>query len=190
MDLQGTESSSYGSSVDSKVDNSDVMSIHSDVSLPATRERLSLEEYALVDEDIFSEYSDARFRRQRSEVLEPNIGLQQSYTSGISRSLGSISAPTSNYSVPRYSKHFKKTDERNIRRSNPVAFAKREKMTKSLGEEVSPRNAGNKNNLSVRNTTKRSKSDGRFGSCTVSSDDKPHRQSLPSNFRLEYNNNN
>lgn len=183
MDLQGTESSSYGSSVDSKVDNSDVMSIHSDVSLPATRERLSLEEYALVDEDIFSEYSDARFRRQRNEVLEPNIGLQQSYTSGISRSLGSISAPTSNYSVPRYSKHFKKTDERNIRRSNPVAFAKREKMTKSLGEEVSPRNAGNKNNLSVRNTTKRSKSDGRFGSCTVSSDDKPHRQSLPSNFR-------
>ena len=96
MDLQGAETSSYGSSEDSRVDNGDAMSVNSDVSLPAPRaERLSLEEYALMDEDVLLDDHDIRFGRQKSEFLGLNMSLSQSHSLEVSRSLGSINASTS-----------------------------------------------------------------------------------------------
>lgn len=183
MDLQGAETSSYGSSEDSRVDNGDAISVNSDVSLPAPRaERLSLEEYALMDEDVLSDYHDIRFGRQKSEFLGLNMSLSESYSFGVSRSLGSISATTSTRVGVRHLKQLRKTDNPNIE-SNPVAFKKSEKTTNAAIGDESPRGVGsstNGNDSSARHATKRSKS---FESCKTSGDDRTNRQRLPSNFR-------
>ena len=184
MDLQGAETSSYGSSEDSRVDNGDAISVNSDVSLPAPRaERLSLEEYALTDEDVLSDDHDIRFGRQKSEFQGLNMSLSQSHSFGVSRSLGSIDATTSSRVSERHFKQLRKTDNPNMKGSNPVAFKRSEKTTNATMGDESPRGVGsstNGNDTSARHSTKRSKS---FESCKTSGDDRTNRQRLPSNFR-------
>lgn len=184
MDLQGAETSSYGSSEDSRVDNGDAISINSYVSLPAPRaKRLSLEEYALTDEDVLLDYNDVRFGRQKSEILSLNMSLSESCSFEVSRSLGSISATTSSSVGLRHFNQFRKTDHPNMKGSNPVAFKKCEKTSNAAMSDGSPRGIGsstNGNDATVRHTTKRSKS---FESCKTSGDDRTSRQRLPSNFR-------
>lgn len=182
MDLQGAETSSYGSSEDSRVDNGDAISVYSNVSLPAPRaERLSLEEYALMDEDLLSDDHDIRFGRQKSEFQGLNMSLSQSHSFGVSRSLGSINASTS--SRVNHFKRLRKTDNPNMKGSNPVAFKRNEKTTNAAMGDESPRGVGsstNGNDTSARHASKRSKS---FESCKTSGDDRTNRQRLPSNVR-------
>ena len=184
-DLQGGDSLSYGSSDDSRVENSDVMSVHSDTTLAATRERLSLAEYALMDEDALSDHSDVRFSRQLSAFSDANQSLQYSQSSGISRSLETVNTISTDHGSTRYHKRLKRVDHPIMGRSNPVAFAKSEKVTNSCYLEVAHRTTSNRKKLSGKNALMRSKSDGASGRSTSSEDDKLHQKRLPSNFRLE-----
>lgn len=184
-DLLGGDSLSCGSSEDSRVESSDVMSVHSDTTLAATRERLSLAEYALMDEDALSDYSDVRFSRQSSAFSEANHSLQYSQSSGISRSLETVNTTSTDIGSRRYHKRLKKVDHPILRRSNPVTFAKGEKVTNSYYLEVPPRTTGSRKKLSGKNTLWRSKSDGASGRSTSIEDDKLHQKRSPSNFRLE-----
>ena len=183
-DLQGVESSSYASSDDSRVDNIDVVSIHSDTSLGAAKERLSLADYALMDEDALSDYSEARFYRQTSTILEANPSLQLSQTSGITRSLESINMVPSDHRSIRHHKRGKKLGTFPVfRKSNPVTLAKSEKGTSICPQDVTSRSINSRNNLSVRHAAfKRSRSEGGSGGIP-SGDEKLHQKRLSCSFR-------
>lgn len=184
-DLQGVESSSYTSSDDSRVDNTDVVSIHSDTSLGAAKERLSLADYALLDEDALSDYSESRvYSRQTSTIVEANPSLQLSQTRGITRSLESINMIPSDRRSKRHHKQGKLGTFPVFRKSNPVTLAKSEKGTSICSQDVTSRSINSRNNLSVRHAFKRSKSEGGAGG-TASGDEKLHQKRLSFSFRPE-----
>ena len=138
-----------------------------------------------MDEDALSDYSDVRFSRQSSTFSEANHSLQYSQSSGISRSLETVNTTSKDIGSTRYHKRLRKVDHPILRRSNPVTFAKSEKVTNSCFLEVPQRTASNRKKSSGKNTLRRSKSDGASGRCTSSEDDKLHQKRSPSNFRLE-----
>ena len=173
-DLQGGESSSYGSSDDSRPEISDVRSIHSDTSLAAVRERLSLADYALMDEDALSDYSDPRFRRQTSAMSEAS-SLHCSHLGRISRSLESVNSILADYGSQRYQNMRTRKSDFPILRNKvptPLSSPKTVKVPEISVVEVPPRNASNRSNPSVRHVYKRSKSEGGSGNCSPSGENK------------------
>ena len=177
-DLQGGEASSYGSSDDSRGENIDVMSVHSDTALTAARETLSLADYALTDEDALSDNSDRRLRRQTSAIIEVKSSLLYNQASGVSRSLESLNTASSDYGSLR---HHPRTRYPTLQSKEPrtVTSGKKE-VSNNSGLEVPPRNTSNRNNPSARPVYKRSKSEGGSGSCLSNGGDKlPQKRLLP-----------
>ena len=161
------ECSSYGSSDDSRTENSDVISIHSDTSLTATRERLLTADYALTDEDALSDNGASHFRRQTSAIFETNVSMHRNQMSGLSRSLGSINTTSSDYGIPRFQRTRKKNLDYSISRNNvasPLTSAKSDKSSSSNVLEIPSKNTNSRNNPLARDVLVRSKSEGGFES--------------------------
>lgn len=189
-DLQGgdkLESSSYGSSDDSRTENSDVMSVHSDSSVATARERLLSTEYTLVGEDAPSEGTHPRLRRIRSTVSEERTEMPHSPPSGLSRSLGSIDTTFSDAGSLRFQRtHNETVPHIPIVRNNisiKMTSPKGDKSPCTSGVEASPRSMNSRNNLSVRNAFIRSKSDGSSGSSSPSREEKLSPKRLPYSAR-------
>ncbi|CAH3044368.1 unnamed protein product [Porites evermanni] len=191
-DLQGgdkLESLSYGSSDDSRTENSDVMSVHSDSSVATAGERLLSTEYTLVGEDAPSEGTHPRLRRIRSTVSEERTEMPHSPPSGLSRSLGSINTTFSDAGSLRSQRtHNETVPHIPILRSNisiKMTSPKGDKSPCTSGVEASPRSMNSRNNLSVRNAFIRSKSDGSSGSSSPSREEKLSSKRLPYSARPE-----
>lgn len=189
-DLQGgdkLESSSYGSSDDSRTENSDVMSVHSDSSVATARERLLSTEYTLVGEEAPSEGTHPRLRRIRSTVSEERTEMPHSPPSGLSRSLGSINTTFSDAGSLRFQRtHNETVPHIPILRNNisiKMTSPKGDKCPCTSGVEASPRSMNSRNNLSVRNAFIRSKSDGSSGSSSPSREEKLSPKRLPYSAR-------
>lgn len=168
------ECSSYGSSDDSRTENSDVMSIHSDTSLTSTRERLSAD-YALTDEDALSDNGASHFRRQTSAIFETNVSMYRNQMSGLSRSLGSINTTSSDHGIPRFQRTRRKNLDYSISRNNvasPLTSAKSDKSSSSNVLEIPSKNTNSRSNPLARDVLVRSKSEGGFESSSPRREDK------------------
>ena len=202
-DLQGTErleTLSCGSL------SNDDMSTHSDTTLSTAREKLSLADYALLDEDALSDHSGSRYGRQMSAMYETNVSVQQNHLKRKSLSLESLSNSSGYGSSRGHHKHQRRKVEHPMlqkKLSSPLPSPKSERIPSTNLLEVPLRNTSNRipntNLLEVpfRNTSNRSniivkqflnrkvKSVEVSGTSTPSGEDRQPKRRLLHNLRLE-----
>lgn len=182
------ESLSCGSSDSPRTENSDVMSVNSDTTLSTARERLSLADYALMDEDALSDYSRPRFSRQTSAIYETNVSMHYNQFKGKSLSLESL-ATSSGYGSPRgHQKHHRRKQDHpilQIKHQSPLPLSKPERIPNINTLDVPSRNTSNRSNLFVKHFRKRAKSVEGSGSSSPNGEDKLLQRRLLYSLRLE-----
>ena len=186
-DLQGTErleTLSCGSSDSPRTENNDAMSTHSDTMLSAAREKLSLADYAFLDEDTLSDYSESRYGRQMSAMCETNVSIQHNHLRGKSLSLESLSNSSGYGSSRGHHKHYRRKAEHPMlqnKLSNPLPSPKSERIPNTNLLDVP-----NRSNIFVKHLlNRRAKSVEVSGSSTPKGEDKVPKRRLLHNLRLE-----
>ncbi|KAJ7394359.1 Guanine nucleotide exchange protein smcr8 [Desmophyllum pertusum] len=189
-DLQGgterMETLSCSSSDSPRTENSDVMSTHSDTTLTAARLKLSLADYAFMDEDALSDYNGSRFNRQTSAAYETNVSTHYTQFRGKSLSLESLSLASSGYASSRYhhKHHRRKVDYPLLQNKipSPLTSSKPERIPNINALDVPNRNT---RSTVVRHLYKRAKSIEGSGSSSPSVEDKLLQRRLLYNLRPE-----
>ncbi|KAL9968636.1 hypothetical protein ACROYT_G020751 [Oculina patagonica] len=153
----------------------DAMSVNSDTTLTATRERLSLADYAFMDEDSLSDNSGPRYSRQTSAIYETNVSMLYNQFKGKSLSLESL-ATSSGYASPRgHHKHHRRKHDHpilQIKNSSPLSLSKPERIPNTNTLDVPSRNTSNRSNLFVKHLFKRGRSVEGSDSSSASGEDK------------------
>lgn len=181
------ETLSCGSSDSLRTDSNDVMSVNSDTTLPAARERLSLADYALMDEDALSDYSGSRFSRQTSAIYEANVSMHYNQFKGKSLSLESLMT-LSDYASPKsHHKHRRRKQDLPILQvtSSLLPLPKTERIPNINTLDVPSRNTTIRSNLFVKHLYKRAKSVEGSGSSSPNGEDKLLQRRLLYSLRLE-----
>ena len=184
-DLQGAErleTLSCGSSESP----SDAMSTQSDITLTVAQDKLSLADYALLDED---DYSGSRYGRQTSAMCETNSVVHYNHLKRKSLSLESLSSSSGYGSSRSHHKHHRGKPEHPMlqnKLSSPLPSPKSERIpTTNLLDPVPLRNSSNRSNTFVKHfLNRRVKSVEVSGSSTPSGEDKlPKRRLLHNSAR-------
>lgn len=166
----------------------DAMSVNSDTTLTATRERLSLADYAFMDEDSLSDNSGPRYSRQTSAIYETNVSMLYNQFKGKSLSLESL-ATSSGYASPRgHHKHHRRKHDHpilQIKNSSPLSLSKPERIPNTNTLDVPSRNTSNRSNLFVKHLFKRGRSVEGSDSSSASGEDKLLQRRLLVSPRLE-----
>ena len=191
-DLQGAErleTLSCGSSESPRTESNDAISTHSDNTLSAAREKLSLADYALLDEDALSDYSGSYCGSPMSATYETNVSVHHNHLKRKSLSLESLSNSSGYGSSRGHHKHHRRKAKHPMvqkKLSSPLPSPKSERIPNTNLLEVPFRNTSNRSNTFAKHfLNKRAKSVEVSGSCTPSGEDKlPKRRLLP-NLRLE-----
>lgn len=186
-DLQGAEKLETLSCGSSESPN-DAMSTHSDITLTVTRDKLSLADYALLDEDALSDYSGSRYGRQTSAMCETNFGVHHNHLKRKSLSLESLSSSSGYGSSRGHHKHHRRKAEHPMlqnKLSSPLPSPKSEKIPNiNLLEPVPLRNSSNRSNTFVKHfLNRRVKSIEVSGSSTPNGEDKLPKRRLLHNSR-------
>lgn len=191
-DLQGAErleTLSCGSSESPRMENNDDMSTHSDTTLSTAREKLSLADYALFDEDALSDHSGSRYGRQTSAMYETNVSVHQNHLKRKSLSLESLSNSSGYGSSRGQHKHHRRKAEHPMlqkKLSSPLPSPKSESIPNTSFLEVPSRNTSNRSNIFVKRfLNRRVKSVEVSGSSTPNGEDRLPKRRLLHSLRLE-----
>lgn len=190
-DLQGTErleTLSCGSSGSPRVEINDDMSTHSDTTLSTAREKLSLADYALLDEDALSDHSGSGYGRQMSAIYETNLSAHHNHLKRKSLSLESLSSSSGYGSSGGHHKHHRRKAEHPVlqkKLSSPLPSPKSERIPNTNLLEVPSRNASNnRSNFFVKHfLNRRVKSVEVSGSSTPNGEDRLPKRRLLHNVR-------
>ena len=191
-DLQGTErleTLSCGSSESARTEMNDDMSTHSDTTLSTAREKLSLADYALFDEDALSDCSGSRYGRQTSAMYDTNMSVNQNHLKRKSLSLESLSSSSGYGSARGHHKHQRRKAEHPMlqkKLSSPLPSPKSERIPNTSLLEVPSRNTSSRSNIVVKQfLNRRVKSVEVSGSSTPNGEDRLPKRRLLHNLRLE-----
>ena len=167
----------------------DDMSTHSDTTPSTARKKLSLADYALLDEDTLSDCSESRYGRQTSAMYETNISVNQNQLKRKSLSLDSLSNSSGYGSSRDQHKHQRRKAEHPMlqkKLSNPLPSPNSERIPNTNSLEVPSRNTGSRSNVFVKHfLNRRVKSVEVSGSSTPNGDDRLPKRRLLHNLRLE-----
>lgn len=189
-DLLGTErleTLSCGSSESPRIEVNDDMSTHSDTTLSTAREKLSLADYALLDEDALSDYSGSGYGRQMSAMYETNLSTHHNHLKRKSLSLESLSNSSGYGSSRSHHKHHRRKAEHPTlqkKLSSPLPSPKSERIPNTNLLEVPSRNINNRSNVFVKHfLNRRVKSVEVSGSSTPNGEDRLPKRRLLHNVR-------
>ena len=189
--LLGTErleTSSCGSSESPRIGINDDMSTHSDTTLNTARDKLSLADYALLDEDALSDYSGSGgYGRQMNAMYEANVNAHHNHLKRKSLSLDSLSNSSGYGSSRDHHKHHRRKAEHPVlqkKLSSPLPSPKSERIPNTNLLEVPSRNTSNRSSIFVKHfLNRRVKSVEVSGSSTPNGEDRLPKRRLLHNLR-------